>query len=437
MNLLDENGRAVPFHVEEYSENISRALQLVFTATGVPSLGYRTYYLVAADQPEAFAKTSSLKLDRENDLRDPRRPHGADVVENESMRLTIDRATGRVSLFDKSLNRDLVRDMEVAAVEERGGNYIGVEPVSGRTILALVDDVVVEENNAVRTVVKLALRIGDTPIEQRLTLYSGLKRLDIENTVDWKSQRFLRFQQVFHLAQEKPELHYGIPFGANAATNIVPNAGTHARDEIPMDDWRHSRQIHEWVHAGYGQWGLTIAADHQQIRFEDGLIRAEMLRGVKFTSVKVVRGEKVGSMEYPIPGKYVFRYSLSAAPGDFRVAKAYHAGMGLTNPLLPVSVVDDITQKSLPPTSSFCSVKQDSVVVSTLKKAEDGPALLLRVYDMEGANVETPISFLGKGTAFSEVNLLEEDVPGAKASVLKAPAHSIRTLKLETPAASR
>jgi alpha-mannosidase len=82
-------------------------------------------------------------------------------------------------------------------------------------------------------------------------------------------------------------------------------------------------------------------------------------------------------------------------------------------------------------------VKQDSVVVSTLKKAEDGPALLLRVYDMEGANVETPVSFLGKGTAFGEVNLLEEDVPGAKSAVLKAPAYSIRTLKLEMPAAGR
>ena len=74
-----------------------------------------------------------------------------------------------------------------------------------------------------------------------------------------------------------------------------------------------------------------------------------MLRGTRYTSVKVVRGEDVGSMNYPPPGRYVFRYVLSSDPGDWKATKAYRAGMGLTNPLLPVSVVDTVSRKSLPP----------------------------------------------------------------------------------------
>ena len=58
MRLLDETGADIPFELEEYSENISRALQIVFIAKGVPSLGYRTYTLVSADRTAASPETS-------------------------------------------------------------------------------------------------------------------------------------------------------------------------------------------------------------------------------------------------------------------------------------------------------------------------------------------------------------------------------------------
>ena len=81
-----------------------------------------------------------MKLDAEHDRREPRRPLGSDVLENAFYRLSVDRATGRVTLFDKALGRDVCRDMEVAALEERGGNYIGIEPPSGRTLFSPVDE---------------------------------------------------------------------------------------------------------------------------------------------------------------------------------------------------------------------------------------------------------------------------------------------------------
>jgi hypothetical protein len=173
----------VPFHVVEYSENISRALEIVFAAKDVPSRGYRTYYLTAADP---LPNTARIQSDRDKDIKDPRRPLGSDTAENEYYRLTIDLATGRLTLFDKALNRDVARDLEVSALQERGGNYIGVEPPSGRTIPAMVDDIRVEENNAICAVIRVALRIGDITVDQRLTLYSGLMRLDIENAVTFR-----------------------------------------------------------------------------------------------------------------------------------------------------------------------------------------------------------------------------------------------------------
>ncbi len=158
-----------------------------------------------------------------------------------------------------------------------------------------------------------------------------------------------------------------------------------------------------------------------------------MLRGTRFTSVKVVRGDEVTSMQYPVPGKYVFRYSLSASKGTWQAAKAYRFGMGMTNPLLPVSVADDLSEKSLPPTKSFCSLEQDSLVISALKKSDMDGSILLRVYEIEGAPVKSAVQFLGRPAAYGETNLLEEDLSRTERRLLEAGPHSIRTLKMKAP----
>jgi alpha-mannosidase len=304
----------------------------------VPSLGYKTYYLTATEKPDEFPKAASVVLDDDRDRQDPRRTAGSNVVENSYYRLLVDRATGRVTLFDKELGRDVCRDMEVVATEERGGNYIGLEPLSGRTLLASVDKVVIQENNAVRAVIRLETRIADIAITQRFCLPKDLKRLDVENTVEWKSPRFLRVEQLFPMTQSNYSINYGIPFGACSTDDVMPNTGPRAGDEIKPDSWKQCRLVQDWLHAGTAEWGVNIASDHQQFRFGDSVIRAEMLRGTRYTSVKVVRGDEISSLFCPPPGTYVFRYSLSSANGGWKTSKAYRVGMNWNNPLLPVSV---------------------------------------------------------------------------------------------------
>jgi alpha-mannosidase len=430
LRLVDETGKSVPFYVEQYSENISRALQLVFVARDVPSLGYRTYYVTAADAPEAPAQTAQIQLDSEKDTREPRRSLGSDTVENAFYRLSIDRATGFVSLFDKELKRDVLRNAEIAAVEERGGNYIGVEPVTGRTIPAVVDDIHVEENNRVRSVIRLDLRIADVPVAQRLTLYRELKRLDIENVVDWKPGRLFRIEQLLPLAQDKPRFEYGVPFGANSAENILPSAATHQSDEISMEDWRRSRHIQNWVRSDDNGWGVTLAADHQQVRLDGATIRAEMVRGTRFTSVKVVRDGQASGQHYPPAGAYTFRYSLSSAPGDWRATRAWQSGMAWNNPLLPVSVVDTISHKTLPPVRSFFAAADGALVLSSIKKADRDNSVVIRLYEIAGSAVRTPLGWLGREASFTETDLLEESLDARPASVLAVPPYAIRTLKL-------
>ncbi len=431
LRLVDETGTSIPFHVVQYSENISRALEVIFIASGVPSLGYKTYYLVAGDQAETLSPAASVQLDRDKDRNESRRAFGSDLIENDLVRVSVDRATGRVAMFDKALNREVCRDMEIVAVEERGGNYIGIEPLSGRTIPNSVNSVELEENNPIRTVVKIEGQIADIPITQRVIVYRGLDRVELENTIEWRGPRLVRLQQLFPLPDQNAAIHYGVPFGANAFDNIMPKSGPRAVDEIKPDSWKQVRHIHDWIHAGNSQWGLTIAANQQLVKIENGLIRAEMLRGPRYTSVKVVRGQDVTSMQYPPTGTYVFRYSLSAASLDWKTAKSYRSGMDFNNSLLPVSVVDRISTKSLPPTNSFASVSAQNVVISAVKKADRDGSLVLRLYEIEGSAAETAVEFLGQQRKFRELNLLEEETGAVAQDVLRASPHAIKTVRLQ------
>jgi len=185
---------------------------------------------------------------------------------------------------------------------------------------------------------------------------------------------------------------------------------------------------------------VRIRADHPSLRALEAKTRhgdiplsknavAEMLRGARFTSVKVMRGEEVGSLFYPPPGTYLFKYSLSSERGDWRTVKSYRAGMNFNQPLIPISVVDDISRKLLPPTHSFGSLQGENLVLSAVKKSDLEDAVLLRLYEIAGSSTDTTVDFLGQRRGFQEVNLLEESAGRGEEQALKMKPYEIKTIK--------
>jgi len=428
VRLVDEAGASVPFYMEQSSGTVSRALEIVFLARAVPSLGYKTYFVVPAEKPDTFPDASEVKLDA--DELKPKRTIGSDQLENEYYRVSVDRATGAVTIFDKEINRTVAKDMEIVAAEERGGNSLSVEEPSGRTIVNTVSRVEIEENNPVRTAVRIQGDIGGVPVIQRLFLYRGVKRVDLENTVDWKPGRLLKIEQTFPYEHLDAQIQYGIPFGAVSGSDFLPNSEPRAGDEIKKEFWKQWRQIQDWIFAGTTEWGLTVAADRQVMTLSPGVIRAGMLRGT-YSPVGITRRGKPFLLHLPPAGTYVFHYSLSSGKGDWVVAKSYRAGMALNNPLIPVSPADELSQKSLPPTQSFCSFEAGNLVISALKKAELHGAVIVRAFEIEGSAADTSVEFLNQKREFREVNLLEEDAGPAGQRLLRASPYAIKTIKLQ------
>jgi alpha-mannosidase len=428
MRLVDETGASVPFQVEQSYGTVSRAFEIVFVAREVPSLGYKTYFLTPAGQAESFANVCALKLDNPDPAK-PKRVFGVDELESAYYRLTVDRATGRITVFDKQWGRVAVKDVEIVGTEMRGGDSLSKEPKSGRIVPNVVSRVEVEENNPVRTVVCLEGDVGGVAITQRVFLHRGVKRIDLENTVDWKQNRFLKIEQLFPYEDPQAQIRYGVPFGSVAGTDILPNSGPRAGDEVPYDEWKTWRQIQDWIFAGTAEGGITVAADRQLMILGDGVIRAGMLRGA-YSYLGINRGSKAVLLQVPPVGTYVFRYSLSSGQGDWTAAKSYRLGMGFSTPLVPVTSVDGLSSKSLPPSRSFCSLAADNLVVSAVKKAQRDGAIVLRVFEMEGTRAQTPIEFRGRKSVFRTANLLEEGGRSGDQEVLRVNPYEISTVRL-------
>jgi alpha-mannosidase len=89
-----------------------------------------------------------------------------------------------------------------------------------------------------------------------------------------------------------------------------------------------------------------------------------------------------------------------------------------------------MTAKTLPPAQSFCSVDKPNLAVSALKKSDLDSGVLLRFYEIEGMPAEAAVTFLGEPRAFTQTNLLEEDVTQQTERVVRMEPYKIATIRL-------
>ena len=135
----------------------------------VPAFAPRAYYLELAKparQPDPFVIADSKDTERNW----ANQPLGKLSAENEFLRLEIDRATGRLSLFSKQEERCLFRDAEISGIEEMRGDYICNMPRTGRVVPAVADSIEIAEHTTV--VCRFVIRgtVYGLPFEQKIAI---------------------------------------------------------------------------------------------------------------------------------------------------------------------------------------------------------------------------------------------------------------------------
>ena len=110
-------------------------------------------------------------------------------------------------------------------------------------------------------------------------------------------------------------------------------------------------------------------------------------------------------------GHHQFSYSLYPHAGDWRRALTVRRGYEFNYKLRAFQV--EAHEGSLPAYHSFLAIAGDNVVLTALKKMEDGDALLLRLYEWAGKTADVRISLPEAATAASFTNLMEKPEPAA------------------------
>ena len=92
-------------------------------------------------------------------------------------------------------------------------------------------------------------------------------------------------------------------------------------------------------------------------------------------------------------------------------------------------------QGSLPPEFSFLTAQPDNIIVTAVKKAEDGDALIVRFYEWAGAETDVRLQFPVGAISAAETNLMETplaDLPVRDGTlVLHTKPYEIKTVRVQ------
>ena len=194
----------------------------------------------------------------------------------------------------------------------------------------------------------------------------------------------------------------------------------------------------KWLDYSDGKKGLTVI--HRGIpenEVRDGDVYLTVLRSVSMLSSDGISGPAI-----PVPDarelnkRYVFRYSVYPHEGDWREASSYKHAIEFNTDLDTLQLPKGM---KLPLNRSFLKIDPGNVVLSALKRAEDGDGVILRFYETKGEETDAEITLFREPKAVKVVNMLEEEDEGVKKELkregerieLKMKPFEIVTLKVE------
>jgi alpha-mannosidase len=316
------------------------------------------------------------------------------VFENAFVRAVFQRDGHLASLFDKQASREAVVAGSLANhfvfFDDRPNDFeawdVDIFHLEKRDEVAGAHTARLLEAGPLRAAVEFDYAL--TPhswLKQVASLTALSARLEFATEVEWQERhRFLKveFPLEIHADQAAYEMQYGHvlrPTHYNTSWDM-------ARFEVCG---------HKWVDLAEPGFGVALLSDCKYgFAAQRNVLRLSLLRGPL----------------YPDPladlGRHRFRYALLPHAGDFRAAGVVAEGYRFNEPLL---LQPAAARPGQPASQSFFQVDQPNVVIDAVKKAEDSPDWIVRLYESHGARCRLRLTSPLPIQSAVRCNLLEED----------------------------
>ena len=378
--LLDDAGAPVPMQpVRAYGVASGRG-RLCFVAD-LPPMGYRVYRLLRGDRrPEPQARIGTRAPgwpapDGEASLAADDR-----TLENDLVRVAIDPRDGLVTLFDKRSGAEVLAGGARGAVMDDpsdtwGHGWIRWDDEAGNFRVSAVRRV---ESGPVRAVVRVESECGGSRLFQDFTLYGGIARVDVHVTVDWHERNKL-LKLRFPVTADSPVATFEIPYG-----HLVRPANG---EEVPGQSWV---DVSGRLMGGGGAGGLSVLNDGKySYDVRGGDIGLTVLRSPIYAHHVPYLPQPEGHYTYQDQGSQRFTYALLPHEGSWEKAGTVRQAAELNQ--RAVALIETHHDGPLPHAGWHVDVDSDNVVVSAVKRAEDGDDLVLRAYETAGVATDATI----------------------------------------------
>jgi alpha-mannosidase len=231
-------------------------------------------------------------------------------------------------------------------------------------------------------------------ITQRISLWRSSPRIDIATQIDWHEHQTL-LKAAFPLAINSTRATYEIQFGHVERPTHRNTSWEVARFETCA---------HRWIDLSEGGYGISLLNDSKYGHdVHDNVVRLTLLKSAIYPDA------------HADEGLHRFTYSLLPHVGDWREAQSVRRAYELNAPV--VCVAGQRKVPSLPPapaggrgSASFLQVESTHVIVETVKPAEDGDGLIVRLYEAHNQRGGGTLTFVTSILSAHECNLLEEPI---------------------------
>ncbi len=313
-------------------------------------------------------------------------------IETPFYRISIDKFGGFTSIYDKEAERELL-------LPERTGNELRVYEDKPMCFSNWDIDVYYQEKSwrvdevtdfewiekgPVRATLSVGLKMGDTVIRQKIMFYADTRRIDFETYVDWKFSEHL-MKVHFPLDIHTDEARFDIQFG-NLTRKIHKNTS--------WDFARFESCGHKWADVSEGGYGVSLMND---CKYGYSVLD----HNLSLTLIKSGTDPQAADRE-----EHFFTYSLYPHLGGFAAQNTVHESFNLN---VPVKVIAGAPEKDR---FSFMSIDCDNVVLETIKHAENGDGIIVRLYETENTRCRVNLSTAFDIKNVTETNLTEDETLG-------------------------
>jgi alpha-mannosidase len=319
------------------------------------------------------------------------------ILENKFIRVEFNHDGDITRIFDKQANREVLAPKSIAnqfqAFEDRPSTWDAwdieifyddkmwlAEPASSMEVI---------ESGELRQTIEIKRKILNSEYTQRISLDHNSPRLDFDTHIDW-NERHILLKVAFPVDVLAPQATYEIQWG-----NV--QRPTHRNTSW---DWaRFETCAHKWVDLSEGNYGVSLLNDCKYGHdIHDNVMRITLLRSP--------------TMPDPMAdvGQHQFKYSFYPHAGSWNEETQREAYL-LNDPILVYrsKIERRSSGKSIASLDSLISVSEPNVVIETVKRAEDGNGMILRLYESQRKRGQVQVRFGFAVESAWETNLLEEN----------------------------